>query len=304
MHGIGVLLPLTRYCAAEVIKKGTAYLSVWMHVIQKMEEAVNPCQDGCIDCDPQPSHNWDQAVAFYTGSLEGVDGSGSGVLLHALADKRCMDFKTCGRNGGELDGISQVNHDIFNLFSKGTRALEEGRCTDAKNAKRSIERLMAVPLIQGSLRYAYKRSLSSVEDDKEIAEGAVFAAAVLPILNNCSEPIADYVFESMKVGSRTPTDFRDIKGAFEQVYDCMEIDGAAVGGLWDTSSGEYFEGAEPVGAKGDGGSNAGLAVGLTIGILAALVIGTVVFRRYRRSSTSTAAPPTSMPPAVTVEGLT
>jgi hypothetical protein len=163
---------------------------------------------------------------------------------------------------------------------------------------------MAVPLIQGTLRYAHKRSLSDVEDDKELAEGAVFAAAVLPLLNNCSEPIADYVFESMKVGSTTPTDFIGIKGGFEQVYNCMEINGADVGGLWDTSSGRYYDGAEPLGARGNGGNNAGLAVGLTIGILAVLVIGTVLFRRYRRSSPSTAAPPTSMPPAVTIEGLT
>ena len=46
-----------------------------------------------------------EAVAFYTGALEGTDGSGN--LLHStLADKRCVNFKTCGREGNKLTGTA------------------------------------------------------------------------------------------------------------------------------------------------------------------------------------------------------
>ena len=33
-------------------------------------------------------HALDEGVAFYTGALEGEDGSGSGKLMYALSDKR------------------------------------------------------------------------------------------------------------------------------------------------------------------------------------------------------------------------
>jgi hypothetical protein len=39
---------------------------------------------------------WDEAVAYYVGSLEGTDGKGDGVLLYDLADKQCINFRTCG----------------------------------------------------------------------------------------------------------------------------------------------------------------------------------------------------------------
>ena len=49
-----------------------------------------------------------------------------------------------------------------------------------------ISQLMAVPLIQGTLRYAYVQDKQSDRREKEEAEGATFAAAVLPLVNSCS----------------------------------------------------------------------------------------------------------------------
>jgi len=57
---------------------------------------------------------------FYTGSLEGADGAGSGKLPYNLADSRCQNFKTCGDEGTNLTGTSQDNADLLSLFNLGT----------------------------------------------------------------------------------------------------------------------------------------------------------------------------------------
>ena len=63
-----------------------------------MQDAINDCKFGRITANDDASvHAWDEAVAFYTGSLEGAaqyGDSSNGKLLHALADKRCQNFRT------------------------------------------------------------------------------------------------------------------------------------------------------------------------------------------------------------------
>ena len=72
----------------ECIKKGTAYMNVFMYVIYELEDALDDCEQGCINCNADPVHAWDEGVCFYTGSTEGQDGTADGYLLHQLADKR------------------------------------------------------------------------------------------------------------------------------------------------------------------------------------------------------------------------
>merc|ERR1719428_391650 len=111
----------------QIAKKTSAYMNVWMYVIREFEDAIADCQVWCIDCNDDPVHAWDEGVAFYTGSLEGTDGSGSGKMIHALADKRCKNYATCtAANGG-----SYVNEALFSLFTKGKVALQQGNCSDA-----------------------------------------------------------------------------------------------------------------------------------------------------------------------------
>merc|ERR1712224_147611 len=78
----------------EIAKKTSAYMNVWMYVIREFEDAIEDCKMDCIDCNDDPVHAWDEGVAFYTGTLEGTDGSGSGKMIYALADKRCTNFGT------------------------------------------------------------------------------------------------------------------------------------------------------------------------------------------------------------------
>jgi hypothetical protein len=237
------------YYSTEAIKKGTVYLNFGLYVIREMEDALDDCVEGCdIDnCNDDPVHAWDQAVAFYTGSLEGTSGAGSGKLLHAVADKRCVNFKTCGDLANAVEGTSHVNLEIFRQFDDGQRKLLAGECSAVRTNKERIEQMMAVPLIQGALRYGYFAEFETDAGEKAEAEGATFAAAVLPLVHACDEDDAATIYEIMKVGG-DKKDFATVKNAFEKNYACMGVRCSDVGGLWDDVNEKYFDGAGPCGS--------------------------------------------------------
>jgi hypothetical protein len=259
---------------AEAIKKGTAYMNVWMYVIRELEDALDDCQDACTieNCNDDPVNAWDEAVAFYTGSLEGKDGSGSGKLLHELADKRCVNFKTCGEFSNDVTGTSHVNLEIFREFSIGLNKLVQGQCSSAREQKERIEQLMAVPMIQGTLRYAYITEMEKDAGEKAESEGATFAAAVLPLVHACSAEAATTIYNNLKVGQGGTANFQQVKEAFESVYECMGIRGEYVGGIYDSVTGQYMKGAAPVGTSSGNKPNVGLIVGLTLGGLVFLLL--------------------------------
>jgi hypothetical protein len=257
----------------QIIKKATSYMHIWMYVIREMEDAIDDCKEECDmdNCNDDPVHAWDEAVAFYTGSLEGTDGSGSGKLPYALADKRCVNFKTCGEMGDTSTGGSNVNMEIFKEFSVGLNQLLKGECTDLRSTKDAIETMMLIPLIQGTLRYAYKTEKEPYSEKAE-AEGVIFAASVLPAINACDSKAAETIASNMVAGQMNTADFGAVKSAFESTYECLGIDPAAVGGLYDSATGSYMEGAEPMGMEGgsdsasdsDSGAEAVSSFGITI----------------------------------------
>ena len=92
----------------EAVKKGTAYMAVWMYVVREFEDAIDDCVTGSITANYGSVHAWDEGVAFYAGSLEGTDGSSSGKMVYRLAEKRCANFKTCGAAGDATSGTAKV----------------------------------------------------------------------------------------------------------------------------------------------------------------------------------------------------
>jgi hypothetical protein len=234
----------------EIAKKTSAYMNVWMYVIREFEDAIDDCKAGCIDCNDDPVHAWDEGVAFYTGSIEGTDGSGSGKMIHALADKRCKNYATCSAEGGG----SYVNAALFELFTKGKVALQQGKCSDIGPLKKMIVELMSVPLVQGSLRYAYK--VAELQGgSKEFAEGAAFSAAILPRINACDASAAKVISDNMNMeiaeSDRMKAGFEAVKAAFESTYECLGINCAQIGGLI-LSGTEYYPEFPPCGKVSKG----------------------------------------------------
>merc|ERR1711871_1588248 len=222
-------------------KKGSAYMNVWMYVIREMEDAMADCKSGCLKCNDDPVHAWDEAVAFYSGSLEGHDGSGSGKLLYALADKRCANFGTC--QSGTKN--SKVNAAIIEQFKLGKTKLDEGKCADLRPITNRIVELMSIPLVQGSLRYAYKVGKLG-EGDKARAEGAAFSAAILGRVAKCDAAAAKVISDDMKIDAAKAmgSGFVAVKKAFESTYKCMGMTCEDVGGLLETGT-KYFPDADP-----------------------------------------------------------
>lgn len=256
----------------EAIKKGTAYMNVWMYVIRELEDALDDCKEGCTlkGCNDDPVHAWDEAVAFYTGSLQGKDGSGDGKLIYALANKRCANFATCGDLATDIEGTAHVNQElIIPSFALGSRLLARGQCAEAVYYKEMIEKMMVVPLIQGALRYAYATSTDITAGEKAESEGAVFAASVLPLVHACDEDAADTIYKNMKTGQGNTCSFKEVKHAFESVYPCLGIRGGDIGGIYNPETGFYFKGAEPLRTSSKVNKN----IGLIIGCVAAGIVG-------------------------------
>jgi hypothetical protein len=157
----------------ETIGKGIVYLNVFPYVIWEMQDAINDCKAGKLSANADSVHAWDEAVAFYTGSLEGATqggdvgltgGYGAGELQFTVAEKRCKNFGTCTADSGPEthDGYSQVNDDIFKLFARGRDQIlsavgsGESACFAITETMNEISGLMLAPFIQGVHRYLYK----------------------------------------------------------------------------------------------------------------------------------------------------
>merc|ERR1740133_216773 len=246
----------------EAAKKGSAYMHVWMYAIREFEDAIDDCTSCTSNCNTFSTnsgsvHAWDEGVAFYTGSLEGTaqGGNTGGTMVYRLAEKRCANFRTCGAAGGATPGILILTSEIFKeggSFAKGSELLQQGHCHKVRPVVEQVVSIMTVPLVQGTLRYAYK--VGNVPTDrtaKNAAEGSTFAAAVLPMVNYCNAASATIVANHMKFGlpfdkttgkcttmndagfctSGTLPDFAAVKSALEAVYPCFGITCAHVGAL-------------------------------------------------------------------------
>jgi len=244
----------------EAIHKSIAFMSIWMSIIGKMEGAIDLCAGIMVknctnNCNPQAVQLWDDAVALYTGSLEGTEGKGSGLLPYSLASKRCKQFNTCEYIplSEESQQKYSINDEIIRFFRQGQNAIVSSSCEAVRRYKESIVRLMTVPIIQSTLRYAYINQyhfhrMKKREQAQAQAEGALFAASVLPFIHFCgnvrSQADAQLIFQNLKVGS-LQTDFAIVKTAFERNYDCLGLNCYIVGGLYNNSSHKYLANALP-----------------------------------------------------------
>jgi len=160
----------------ESTKKATSYVFNFIETVQLMEQAIKSAKNGCVDqqvdCDTALQF-WDAAVAIFVGSLEGEKGRSqtNGKTHYTLGNKRCRNFKNCGPNrdeGASKDRISPVNTQIMAYFAAGQQATFAGDWALMTDYKKKISAKMAVPWIQGTLRYAWRLSAEiSRANDKE-----------------------------------------------------------------------------------------------------------------------------------------
>jgi hypothetical protein len=255
-----------------------------MYVIRMMEHALDQCELPCTkkadalyapgqkaQCDDSPVRAWDQAVAFYTGSLEGDSGGGEGVLFFDLADTMCARFLTCGDRAELRFGVSYVNNVAINDFIKGQIHVLKRECGMARKKKNEIVKIMAVPLIQATLLNAYEqvnaKKSGEEEQAKAAVQGASYTATILPLVHECSPEDAQTIYENLRFGkdvnATQSLDFVKVKEALERNYKCMGISCKSVGGIWEGR--DYFPLASPCQDEIDvNNSKSNIHIGLVI----------------------------------------
>jgi hypothetical protein len=223
----------------ELIKKGVAYQANWMYVLHEFEDAIADCAAGNIfDNDVATAggdapHAWDEGWAFYAGSLEGVgDPIGtSGAQLWNVAQKRCGDFGTCAE-GTDSSTIAHANKMALQYAELGRDKILQAKCKSVSDEFDLIVSQMTVPLVQGTLKYAFKSDKSNPTGScaagcpKEWAEGWAFAAAILPQLNYCDQGVAAAVRENLDAYAAEPMStmgFQSLKEMIERTYPCLGI---------------------------------------------------------------------------------
>jgi hypothetical protein len=230
------------------------FTNVWLYTVHEFEDAIDDCAAQSPTANDAGVKAWDEGVAFWTGSIAGADATGGtkGNLLYMLANKRCSNFKTCV--GGTTSGQSQVNIDLFSLFNQGKNVLDQKKCGDGQLILDQIIPKMTVPLIQGTLRYAYKVGTASTDDAEAFGEGYAFMMSVIHRVGKCKKADADVIYKALDIPATNPgatfvlgnsATFADVKTAFENNYACMGVTCADVGGLYDDSAGAYYTGAAP-----------------------------------------------------------
>jgi len=155
-----------------------------------------------------------------------------------------------------------------------------GTCSAVRPLLDEITALMTVPLIQGTLLYASGAKRTST---KGKAEGATFAAAMLPRLHYCSPKDATIVYNNMRIGSTTAVDHYAIvqdaiRGVDNANLRCMNVTCAQIGGL--QIGNEYIAGGQPcvdpvIGEGLSSGETAGVVIGVIIACV--IILGLVVF---------------------------
>ncbi|KAL7543689.1 hypothetical protein ACHAXR_012997 [Thalassiosira sp. AJA248-18] len=221
---------------AAAIRWGIPLLHVWMNVVGLLEMSAATCQTSSDNASQVAE--WDKAVALYTGSVARQDGTG-GYFLFTLAQVECYKFGLCKKGDP-----APVNAKIFNKFVAGKSDLLDGNCSSAKDAAGKIKGLMTVPLVQGVIRAMYAMDIHDDFQETTQGMGAAFAAALLPLVNACSEGNAYIMHNDMTPGKALKGSYEVVRAALERSYDCLGVICEDVGGLVDLRGNGYMLGAE------------------------------------------------------------
>jgi hypothetical protein len=227
-----------------------AYSATWLYSLHELYSALGKCEssdDAVYGTDDYISgnapHAWDEGWAFWAGTDQ-TAGESDGYLSYTLAEKRCGDYSTCGSAGDSSTGTALVNSNLLALYQLGLDQIISGDCSGAAATKDSMVPQMTIPLIQGTLKYLYKKDIqygnaSGTSSGKEWAEAYAFAISALPMVYNCSPPVAMAMINASGMDTVMDGVFGDLKTSIESTYSCMGItcnDVGAYGSYWSICS--------------------------------------------------------------------
>merc|ERR1740115_84731 len=217
----------------EVSKKAMQYLITPMHMHVKLTQASN-----LVEFDKEAAQlAWDTAVAYFTGTS-------FKDLVFTLALKRCGEFGTCEGK------CAPANDQIFKQLEKGKKNIGKEKKKKVDEAIDKIIDEMLAPLMQGTLRYAYKIGKGLYEPNgvnitnqmgqKERAEGYMFVVGALPFVHECSPSVAEQLYDLMSIpkeifkeGEGVSNLDEDVQKLFAYVSSCTGVTCADIGDMLD-----------------------------------------------------------------------
>ena len=193
------------------------------YVIREFYDAKADCVANSLTDNYDAVHAWDEGVAFWAGSLEGIDGADSGEVLHMLAEKRSGQYAYTPATHGK--SASSVNADLVEQFIAGEAHLVAGDCDKIDPIIKKVISLMIVPVIQGAQRYAWKVGSGTSNTPKSRAEGWAFASSILPMVEACDPESADIIEKNMDYSANIPmADGTDaVFEAWQKTFQCLGI---------------------------------------------------------------------------------
>lgn len=227
------------------IKWGLVVLKVWIFVVNTIEVANILCPDAKDDA----ILAMDRAVAAFAGSgpiAQIPSSEDDGYFLYNLIETECKNFGSCSN----WDSMAPLNKEILGLMDSARKQLSITACPSVQTQTRRIVELLTIPLIQGILRNAYALDLNENVQGWTQGQTAAYAAAVAPLLNDCSAGNAFVIIDDLAAGKAPGASFEVIKETLERSYSCLRLTCEDIDGLRAVNSNAYEKGAEPCGTVG------------------------------------------------------
>ena len=251
LDGDGRFIDATTPARTAAVWRGVQLQTTWMAVIREAETAVSECHLSS----PTALAKLDRAWSYYAGSLEGTDGTGSGVQIMALAEEVGAAF---GTEGTTLQDT--VNTAALALFQSAQRLIENGQCDEAETIVDRILSQATIPLLQGTIHYAelahrvrrgeqLSRDGTILADETELRAVAwTFATAVVPLVELCNTTSSDILIQELAFDAPSPLQggAARVAEALQATYSCLAVTCADVGG--HLSGDVYTTGLAPCGA--------------------------------------------------------
>jgi len=203
----------TRGQLAESVRRTLQSIVFYKAVLTKIQSSITECKNGSSE---NARREWDRAVSFFVGSIEGIlaggKADGQGELMYALGNEFCGDFSSC-----ETSGEATVNQQLMFQFASGKDSLVDGECDHLIRIVPSmIIPKMLVPLIQGTISSSIKIDESGSASDPELfATAHILARAVTPfieVIDSNSASVLSQNFASLSSDPGSPSDIVETFG--------------------------------------------------------------------------------------------
>jgi hypothetical protein len=262
------------------------YMIMFMVALQGMHESIGECEANEAVRDKTSAEFWDKAAASIIGHLEGTENGGSreGMLFFALAKNHCEEFDTCSSPDPAVTLSADVNDKIISLLYAGRGAVLSRSCAELRKVTAELEPLLLVPMIQATLSSSEKLANSGIRQKALSAhhvEAHIYANMVLPLVEDVDQSAAKTIQTNLDL---TGSPFRDGVGAvveaFFLVYSGLGLNCAQIG------ESEYVDACNGTFKKKESAASVvGIAVGVTIGALAACLAAWQLWKRRKASQT-------------------